>query len=180
MDYFISDKIIFTEGYKNAAIYDLKNKKVYSINDIGRDIINRVIVHGELPKSGEESSYIDSLKANSLYSEKFSVEKYTINPLKDIKLDFAWLEITQACNLKCLHCYTGETHRQSAKPLLIDDWYNVINQLSDVGCKNIQFIGGEPCVYPRLIDLIEYAGSNKFDSITLFTNATIMTDEIIG
>ena len=97
----------------------------------------------------------------------------------DAKLNFAWLEITQTCNLKCLHCYTGETHKQSSNSLLVEDWINIIDQLFDTGCRRIQFIGGEPCIYPKIISLIDHAGVKGFESITIFTNATVITDEFI-
>jgi len=180
MDYLISNKAIFVEGYKNAAIYDLKNNKVYKINQIGRDIINRVILHGELPQSTIEREYLESLINNNLYDRKFRIKEYKTNTKCSIKLSFAWLEITQACNLKCLHCYIGETHKQSCNFLSVDKWIDIINQLFDVGCRSIQFIGGEPCVYPYLISLIDYAGAKGFESITVFTNASIITDELIS
>ena len=180
MDYLISEKIIFTEGYKNAAIYDLKNNKVYKVNDVAKDIINRVIVRGELPQSTIESDYLESLVKNGLYNSGFNAKEYKVDTQCDIKLNFAWLEITQACNLKCLHCYAGETHKQSSNFLSVDDWINIINQLFVAGCRRIQFIGGEPFVYPKLISLLNYAGTKGFESITVFTNATIITDELIS
>jgi len=64
MDYLISENIIFTEGRKNAAIYDLNNNKVYSINNVGKDIINRVIICGGLPQAKAESDYVESLIIN--------------------------------------------------------------------------------------------------------------------
>jgi len=180
MDYLISEKIIFVEGYKNAAIYDLKNNKVYKINDVARDIVNRVIVRGELPQSKIESDYLESLISNGLYDGVFKTKGYKIDTQCVTKLKFAWLEITQACNLKCLHCYAGETHRQQDNSLLTEDWINIINQLFDSGCRRIQFIGGEPFVYNNLISLLDYAGIKGFESITVFTNLTIITDELIN
>lgn len=179
MDYLISEKIIFTEGYKNAAIYDLNHKKVYSINDTAKDIINRVILRGELPLSKIEDDYIKSLISNELYNKGFKIEKYKIDNQCAVKLNFAWLEITQACNLKCLHCYEGETHNQSGNSLDVDNWINIIDQLYDVGCRRIQFIGGEPCIHPKLISLIDYAKTKGFESITIFTNATILNDDLL-
>jgi len=179
MDYIIAEKVIFTEGYKNAAIYDLKNNKVYSINHTARDIINRIIVHGDNPKTKIETDYIKSLIKNALYDNEFKVKEYKRDPQPVANLNFVWLEITQACNLKCLHCYAGEIHKQSSNVLSFDDWINIINQIYDAGCKRIQFIGGEPCIYPKLIPLIDYAGAKGFESITVFTNAVIITDEFI-
>jgi len=180
MNYSISENVIFTEGYKNAAIYDLKNKKVYSINHIAKDIINRLIVQGEPTQSKIEYDYIKSLITNGLYDSEYKVNEYKIDRQRDTKLNFAWLEITQACNLKCLHCYTGEMHKQSNSILPVDDWINILKQLFYAGCRNIQFIGGDPCIYPELIPLLDFAGTKGFDLVTVFTSATVLSEKIIN
>ena len=164
---------------KKNAIYDLNSNKVYSINDIARDIINRVIIQGQQPQSKTESDYIKSLNSNGLYDNEFKAVEYKIDTQCDVSLNFVWLEITQACNLKCLHCYAGEIHKQSINILSFDNWINIINQLYNVGCRRIQFIGREPCIYQKLISLINYVGEKGFEAITVFTNATIITDELI-
>ena len=179
MEYFISEKVIFVEGFKNAAIYDLKNNKVYSVNDISKDIINRIIIKNEAIKTEIEANFINSLKENNLYNFEFKVIEYKTERLCAAELNFVWLEITQACNLKCLHCYTGEIHKQSYNILNVEDWINIIDQLFNVGCRRIQFIGGEPCIYHNLITLINYAGEKGFEGITIFTNATIINNELI-
>jgi MoaA/NifB/PqqE/SkfB family radical SAM enzyme len=88
-------------------------------------------------------------------------------------LDFVWLELTNRCNLECIHCYaesgptTGEKDRLSE-----DDYLGLINQLHDLGCRRIQFIGGEPTLNKSLSTLIEAAYLKDFDFIEVFTNLT--------
>jgi len=95
------------------------------------------------------------------------------------KISFVWLELTQNCNLRCIHCYEGAVHDTPQKILSLERWKEIIAELSELGCHNIQFIGGEPCCYPHLAELLTFAKKFKFDSIVLFTNATLLDKEII-
>ena len=60
-------------------------------------------------------------------------------------LQFLWLELTNRCNLRCGHCYTdshpGSGHRDR---LTTEDLESVLRQAYALGCRSVQFIGGEP------------------------------------
>lgn len=95
------------------------------------------------------------------------------------KLDFLWLEITNQCNLSCVHCYAGSA---PTNPLTLGmeykDWCSVMEEAASLGCRKIQFIGGEPTVHPHLPDLIVGARRIGFDFIEVYTNGTRLTEEL--
>jgi uncharacterized Fe-S cluster-containing radical SAM superfamily protein len=88
-------------------------------------------------------------------------------------LQFLWLEITEKCNLQCIHCYADSA---PDRPLLgsmeLSDWIKVIDEASDLGCSRLQFIGGEPTIHPGLGTLIEHARNSGFEFIEIYTNGT--------
>lgn len=90
-------------------------------------------------------------------------------------LNFLWLEITPSCNLHCKHCYT------KSSPFLKDpeivDWYKVLVDARSLGCKMVQFIGGEPTYQSKLLDYIKTAYHLGYTFIEVYTNLTLMTDE---
>lgn len=135
-------------------------------------------IRGEAVSNQEEHDYIFMLVQNGLLKENIKYEQYECTHT-DIKLNFAWLEITQACNLRCIHCYEGENHRTEENSLSTQEWKRIIRELFDVKCHNIQFIGGEPSCYVDIIELVDFARTFDFNSIGFFTNATIITDEMI-
>ena len=47
---------------------------------------------------------------------------------------------------------------------------------SGEGCSSAGFLGGEPTVYPHIVESIAYAKSLGYDRIALCTNATRMSD----
>lgn len=93
------------------------------------------------------------------------------------RLDFLWLEITNRCNLRCVHCYAESSPDQPLSTMMkYEDWCAVMRQAADLGCKKIQFIGGEPTVHPRLLDLVTQATQMGYRFIEIFTNGMRLTE----
>lgn len=96
-------------------------------------------------------------------------------------LDFVWLELTNRCNLQCVHCYAESGPTTGITDLLTEtDYLNLIEQVYDLGCRKIQFIGGEPTLNRSLPRLIEAAFLRQFEFIEVFTNLTRLPDELLG
>jgi len=95
------------------------------------------------------------------------------------RLDFIWLELTSRCNLECVHCYADSSpERPLFEGMQLDDWINALDQAATLGCKKVQFIGGEPTIYPGLPQLIEHARDIGFDHICVYTNGTHFTEKL--
>jgi radical SAM protein with 4Fe4S-binding SPASM domain len=95
-------------------------------------------------------------------------------------LDFLWLEITRKCNLRCTHCYAESS---PSLPLLgsmrYEEWRDVLTEGYSLGCKSMQFIGGEPTLYPKLLQLISHARTIGYEFIEIFTNGTLLNDSLL-
>lgn len=95
------------------------------------------------------------------------------------RLRFAWLEITNRCNLNCRHCYAESgPHEPAVGRLELNDWYGIMDQLRAVGCDAVQFIGGEPTLHPHFGELVAYADQAGFQSIEVYTNATRLSPRV--
>ncbi len=96
-------------------------------------------------------------------------------------LSFLWLEITAKCNLSCSHCYADSGPQVDLYGSMgYDDWIRVIDESAEVGCRSVQFIGGEPTLHPRLPDLIDHASRRGHQFIEVFTNATRLDKVLLG
>jgi MoaA/NifB/PqqE/SkfB family radical SAM enzyme len=94
-------------------------------------------------------------------------------------LDFLWLEITRCCNLACLHCYAGSGPQLPlTERMKFDDWCRVIDDARSLGCRRLQFIGGEPTIHPDLERLLEHANEAGFRRCEVFTNLTAVRDDL--
>jgi MoaA/NifB/PqqE/SkfB family radical SAM enzyme len=86
-------------------------------------------------------------------------------------LDFLWLELTNQCNLQCLHCYSESAPHTTEKNLLDETHYEtIISDARMLGCHRIQFIGGEPTLNKSLPKLIVYADDCGYEFIEVFSN----------
>jgi MoaA/NifB/PqqE/SkfB family radical SAM enzyme len=97
------------------------------------------------------------------------------------KLDFIWLELTNRCNLQCLHCYSESNPTSTARDLLNESQYsNVILEAHELGCRQLQFIGGEPTLNKGLPRLIAYAHQLGYEFIEVFSNLTNLSDALLS
>jgi MoaA/NifB/PqqE/SkfB family radical SAM enzyme len=96
------------------------------------------------------------------------------------KLELLWIELTGLCNLSCIHCYanSGPNNRDKHQ-INKDECIDIVSQAADLGCRRVQFIGGEPTVVPYLAELVDHAWNCKIPSIEVFTNATRISNALI-
>ncbi|HEY8201932.1 MAG TPA: radical SAM protein, partial [Actinomycetota bacterium] len=90
-------------------------------------------------------------------------------PRRDGVLAFAWLEITGRCQLRCVHCYADSGPTGSHGTMSVRDWQRVIDDVTTVGARSIQFIGGEPTTHPSFVQLVEHASLTGLE-VEIFSN----------
>jgi len=86
------------------------------------------------------------------------------------------MEITFRCNLKCAHCYVVED--KTKEELTFQEITDILDQIHEEGCLWLCLSGGEPLVRKDFLDIYAYAKKKGF-LITLFTNGTLITPEIV-
>jgi MoaA/NifB/PqqE/SkfB family radical SAM enzyme len=95
-------------------------------------------------------------------------------------LSFLWLEITQRCNLACVHCYADSSpHLPLTERMTFSDWCRVMDEARTMGCRRLQFIGGEPTIHPDLTRLLGHASHVGFRKCEVFTNATLLREDLV-
>jgi MoaA/NifB/PqqE/SkfB family radical SAM enzyme len=96
-------------------------------------------------------------------------------------LSFLWLELTNQCNLQCVHCYAESSPWSTTNNVLThDDYARLIREASALGCRSIQFIGGEPTLNKNLCDLIRLAKNESFEFIECYTNLTHLSEDLLS
>ena len=94
---------------------------------------------------------------------------------KDKKPVVVW-NMTQRCNLKCVHCYAQSEDIDYDNELTQEQSLAMIDDLADFGVPVLLFSGGEPLVHPRLIEYAQYAVSKGMRAV-ISTNGTLITEE---
>jgi len=99
----------------------------------------------------------------------------------DQPLDFLWLELTGRCNLSCVHCYSDSGPDVNVEnELTVDEQIGLLDSAAALGCRQVQFIGGEPTLFRDICRLIEHARQAGFEFIELYTNGTRLSDELLS
>lgn len=175
----IDKNVYLVKGFKRHAIYDLNNGVLYNISDFVRDIIERLLsskITSEIADSEEKViiEYLLSQKIIQLPLPQFNINQNDENISSLFKPDFAWIEITNQCNLRCIHCYE-EASGEHTNKIQYEDFLYAVNELKNIGIDRIQLIGGEPMMHHSLKEMIMYC-TGKFSFIELFTNATLIDE----
>jgi len=64
---------------------------------------------------------------------------------------------TNACNLRCRHCYQNAGPKPLPNELTFEEKLNVLNQLDEMEIPSIAFSGGEPTIHPDFIPIVKEA-----------------------
>jgi len=192
--YALSKGVYFVSGAKRGAVYDTNTGNVYLLNEIAC----RIVV-------GERSDPAFWARLRNLgLAEDESARLLTRQDLpilnRNFHLRFIWFEIvSDDCNQYCVHCYDEcmpppyrvqvglpcvpkNSSVAAERKLTAGEWKILIAEGAKLGCKQCQFIGGEPFLYrgecaEDVLDLAAYARCVGYSSIEIFTNATLLDEE---
>lgn len=128
------------------------------------------------------NEFLDELKSNYglelVCSEKKSEERIKIVGEVCCYPKAASLEITECCNLNCLHCY-GSFGDKCTNVMSLENVKRILGDLDEIGVTNIELTGGDVSTYGKLWEVINYALSLSFGKIYVLTNGIVLKEDVI-
>ena len=127
---------------------------------------------------GSNASFCSEAEADS--------SPYSQFPLRQLNLHF------QACNLTCPMCcmnlnnsnvgeilrdYPGASHGRFSQ-LTLEEYKNVFTSVAHFK-PSVSIGGGEPMIFPYMVDLVEFLTGELGLNVGMTTNGTLFTDEMI-
>jgi radical SAM protein with 4Fe4S-binding SPASM domain len=89
------------------------------------------------------------------------------------------LDLTYRCNLRCVHCYLRDyPNNMLHKEMNTKEVLSVIDEVTEAGCLYFLITGGEPFLRKDFPEIYRHAKNNGL-LVTVFTNGTLITDEIL-
>lgn len=175
--YTLREGVYLVRGTAKDCIYDLHAGKLWHISRDYGDLIRRLHAPDAASLTPPEREAIKPLLAHGLL-QAGSGAVADISALKSPqRIDFAWIEICTACNLRCRHCYNAaDAHGQQMAQA---DFTFACDQLAAYGVKTAELIGGEPLCHPQLSTFLEIA-AERFETVWLFTNGTLLDESWCG
>lgn len=112
---------------------------------------------------------VKSFKSSLELRNKAKEEGYLVPP-------FMILSITKQCNLHCAGCYAaaaGTLDIASSSQLKIGEWRSIIKEANELGVFAYIIAGGEPFLFPGLLELSKEFSDRLF---LIFTNGTSLKE----
>ena len=85
------------------------------------------------------------------------------------------IEFSRVCNFSCSYCYVAD--RSCKDELTRAEIKNVILQAKALGARKIIILGGEPSIYPHLVEMLRFLGREGLES-EMFTNGSGIDQEL--
>lgn len=83
----------------------------------------------------------------------------------------AYLELTYACNWRCVFCYNPRHH--DLRGMGREAWIAVLDSLRAIGVLQVTLTGGEPLAHPAFFEIARAARERAF-ALRIFTNGTMI------
>lgn len=95
--------------------------------------------------------------------------------LQEIKL-----EVSYRCDLSCIHC-SSDANASSLSEMSADECFKLIKEASQMGVTQIAFSGGEPLLWPQIVDAVKLATQNHI-YVTIYSsgNAPHTIDDLLS
>ena len=78
------------------------------------------------------------------------------------------IELTHRCDLNCIHC-SSDARPSISTEMSLEDCIDILNQVTQIGVKEIAFSGGEPLIWPHINAAVKSAVDSGLQ-ITIYTS----------
>ncbi|MGE5173693.1 MAG: radical SAM protein [Betaproteobacteria bacterium] len=100
----------------------------------------------------------------------------TLERAPEPSLRYLELQITDACNLRCKHCYIGDANRNELSPTQVKDILKEFEQMQGL---RVMLTGGEPLLHGKFDEINEILPDFLLRTV-LFTNGLLLKKDIIA
>jgi radical SAM protein with 4Fe4S-binding SPASM domain len=110
-----------------------------------------------------------------LTTERVAVRRPVLRQSPQPSLRYLELQITDACNLRCKHCYLGDSSGHELSPGQVD---RVLHEFEEMQGLRVLITGGEPLLHSRFSEINELL-PDFFVRKVLFTNGILLSKEML-
>ncbi len=93
-------------------------------------------------------------------------------------LGMLFIEMTDKCNERCIHCYASSSPGCNDF-LSLDEIKQSLDFARSVGRPFVQFTGGDPLIHKELLAAVAYAAKLDFQGIEIYTNGLLLSETLL-
>jgi len=173
MTYYLSRKAVL-KWLEIPSVYQLAKDELYELDsDSLRFLKNCSSSDGCAPQDGAFTDYC--IEEGLLTRERVVAVRPALKQAPEPSLRYLELQITDACNLRCKHCYIGNADHRELTPNQVAD---ILREFEEMQGLRVLITGGEPLVHSRFSEINRLL-PDYFIRKILFTNGILLTRETL-
>ncbi|PCI44895.1 MAG: hypothetical protein COB41_03010 [Proteobacteria bacterium] len=94
-------------------------------------------------------------------------------------LGMLFIEVTDQCNERCIHCYASSSP-DCNDFLSLDEIKHSLDFARNAGRSFVQFTGGDPLIHKDLVAAVAYASKLNFQGIEVYTNGLLLSETLLN
>jgi radical SAM protein with 4Fe4S-binding SPASM domain len=176
MRYFLSPKC-FLKWLEFPAVYDIGRDELFELDEKGFEFLKRCTDHEGCESGQCEREFLEyALHEGILTTERGAIESPPLKKAPEPSLRYLELQVTRRCNLRCGHCYLGPAENVD---LGLERTAHIFREFEEMQGLRLLITGGEPILHTQFHEINDLLRDRAFRKV-LFTNGTILTEEIAG
>lgn len=93
-------------------------------------------------------------------------------------IDYLRMSLTNECNMRCIYCRPDKGACEEKMIMPYEEIVLLLGLFVQNGIKKIRLTGGEPLLYPRIIELVEAIKDNfSIEKLVMTTNGILLSDK---
>ena len=173
MPYFLSEDAVL-KWLENPSVYHIQNDELYELDNESFQFLKQCS-----SESGGVTHNIDfvdyCIHEKILVPSAVHLKRPDLIKSPDPSLRYLELQITDKCNLRCRHCYIGDTGNHELSISRIKD---IMTEFEELQGLRVLITGGEPLLHPRFDDINSMLPEFSIRKI-LFTNGMLLNARIL-
>ena len=158
------------------ALYNIKTDELYCLDDRALEILKNIEDGAIDILDNVDKEFIDFCLKESILIEKPQERiKTTIRQSPIPSLRYLELQITKRCNLKCKHCFLGDTENVD---LPLEKIRKILKEFEEMQGLRVLITGGEALLHPNFSEINEFLKELAIRKI-LFTNGILLDEGIL-
>jgi radical SAM protein with 4Fe4S-binding SPASM domain len=173
MSYYLSRRAVL-KWLETPSVYQVAKDELYELDNASFSFLRNCI--SEEGCTSKDSAFIDyCVEEGILTTERVIVQRPLLNQAPQPSLRYLELQITDACNLRCKHCYIDDHVKNELTP---DQVRAALAEFEAMQGLRVLVTGGEPLMHGSFDEINDMFPDFSLRKV-LFTNGVLLTKETL-